>query len=231
MKRLLFGIFAHPDDEAFGPSATLMKLTEDGTELHLICLTDGQNGMNPDKLVDLGKTRLAEWRQAGTEIGAAGLYNLGYVDGTLCNNMYHEIADKISAIVHTAANQHANPVTVDFMSFDVNGITGHLDHIAASYIATYVFYRLKDRPPENITMRQFYYFCLSASQCPNISTSFVFMDKGRPADYIDHVENVSQWVDKKFAIMQLHHSQRADAQAAMKVDHRFHLRDNFCVRS
>ena len=36
MKKIIFGIFAHPDDEAFGPSGTLLLETRSGTELHLI---------------------------------------------------------------------------------------------------------------------------------------------------------------------------------------------------
>ena len=45
MKRVIFGIFAHPDDEAFGPSGTLLMETKAGTELHLITLTLGEAGI------------------------------------------------------------------------------------------------------------------------------------------------------------------------------------------
>ena len=55
MKKLLFGIFAHPDDEAFGPSATLYKAAQAGTDVHLIVVTDGDSGANVDGHKDLAK--------------------------------------------------------------------------------------------------------------------------------------------------------------------------------
>ena len=58
MQKILFGIFAHPDDEAFGPVAALLDEVEKGTELHLITLTGGENGTNPDNLDNLGEVRL-----------------------------------------------------------------------------------------------------------------------------------------------------------------------------
>lgn len=44
MRKILLGIFAHPDDEALGPVGTLLREVRDGAELHLITLTAGQAG-------------------------------------------------------------------------------------------------------------------------------------------------------------------------------------------
>src|SRR5687768_16050514 len=118
MKKLLFGIFAHPDDEAFGPSATLMKWASQGTDVHLLCFTDGQQGMNPDSVPDLGATRATEWQTAGKAMGAASLHRFGYQDGSLNNSLYHKIADKIMAAITKAVTTYSEPVTIDFMSFD-----------------------------------------------------------------------------------------------------------------
>ncbi|HYG83317.1 MAG TPA: PIG-L family deacetylase [Verrucomicrobiae bacterium] len=231
MKQLLFGVFAHPDDEAFGPSATLMKWASQGTDVHLLCLTDGQAGMNPDNVPDLGKTRATEWHTAGKAMGAASLHRFGYQDGSLNNNLYHEIADKINATITQVAAEYNEPLTINFMCFDENGLTGHLDHIAATRIASYVFYRLKAEPLPNVTMDSIYYYCLSKARQPEVSTGYVFMNEGRDTNDVTHIEDVRDWVEKKFEIMRLHHSQRSDAQDAMKLGPAMHEEDYFYVRS
>ena len=42
--RRLLGIFAHPDDESFGPGGTLAKYVREGTEVHVCIATDGATG-------------------------------------------------------------------------------------------------------------------------------------------------------------------------------------------
>ncbi len=60
MNKIIVGIFAHPDDEAFGCSPTLIKEASEGSEIHLITLTAGENGCNPDGHNSLGDIRLEE---------------------------------------------------------------------------------------------------------------------------------------------------------------------------
>ena len=62
MKKFLFAIFAHPDDEAFGPSGTLVLEAQSGAELHLVTLTPGQNGQNPDHHPQLSTDTPESWR-------------------------------------------------------------------------------------------------------------------------------------------------------------------------
>jgi LmbE family N-acetylglucosaminyl deacetylase len=80
-------IGAHPDDIEFGCGATLAKWTEAGAEVHLLVLTDGSKGTwNPDADLDrLISTRTAELRDAAAVLGAAGVTQLGCVDGELVN--------------------------------------------------------------------------------------------------------------------------------------------------
>lgn len=228
MKRLLFGIFAHPDDEAFGPSATLIKEATSGTKVHLICVTNGQNGMNPDKVPDLGAKRLKEWQAAGKLIGASSQHALGFEDGTLCNNMYFDIADQITEIVHRAVAAH-DQCELSFMTFDPNGFTGHLDHIAVSSITTYVFYKLKAIPPANCTIHELVYYCMPRAFAPEPSVDFVYMPPGRPDDFINRRVSVADLFEQKVKIMQAHHSQRKDAEAMLARGSEFHRTDHFCV--
>lgn len=143
MKKSIFAIFAHPDDEAFGPSGTLLSEEKAGNDIHLILLTSGDAGMNPDQHEDLGKVRLSEWQAAAKLIGATSTTFLGYEDGKLCNQAMVEIGEKIiNTIDETIGSQQING-TIELLSNDLNGITGHIDHIIAARAACYAFYRLK----------------------------------------------------------------------------------------
>lgn len=228
MKQLLFGIFAHPDDEAFGPSATLIKNAAAGTEVHLACVTDGQNGMNPDNVPDLGAERIKEWHTAGKLMGASSQHALGFMDGTLCNNMYFDIAKQITKIVRqtVAANGDCE---LSFMTFDPNGFTGHLDHMAVSSITAYVFYKLKANPPANCTIRELAYYCMPRAFAAGPSVDFVYMPPGRPDKYINRQVPVDNFFQQKTKVMQAHHSQRKDADASLARGAEFHHTDHFHV--
>ncbi|HEU4830759.1 MAG TPA: PIG-L family deacetylase, partial [Candidatus Saccharimonadales bacterium] len=108
MKKIIFGIFAHPDDEAFGPAGTLLLETRAGTELHLVTLTAGDAGTNPDNHTDLGKVRLEEWRKAGQLIGASSMHSLKYKDGQLNNLSMIEVGHEIIDLVDKAIDKDPN---------------------------------------------------------------------------------------------------------------------------
>ncbi len=43
-QQTLLGIFAHPDDESFGPGGTLARYAAEGKAVHVIIATDGIAG-------------------------------------------------------------------------------------------------------------------------------------------------------------------------------------------
>jgi len=208
MQKILFGIFAHPDDEAFGPVATLLKEVESGTELHLIVLTAGENGTNPDNLPNLGDVRLQEWHAAGELIGATSMYHLGYEDGTLNNLNHLEIALKLAEIVNNTIADR-DDVEIEFMSLDLNGYTGHIDHIVAGRSACLTFYRLREA---GLPMKRVRLACLSRQEISAANTSFVFMEPGRTPEEIDETVDGSKYTEKIHEIMRCHHTQRNDYQ-------------------
>ncbi len=229
MKKIIFGIFAHPDDEAFGPSATLMKEIATGTEVHLICVTRGENGVNSGTHLDLGEVRMQEWREACRQIGVTENYMLDYQDGTLCNNNYHEIASTIETLIREVCTRN-EAIELCMMTFDSNGLTGHLDHIAISYITTFVFYLLQAKPPTRTVVKELAYFCMSKKQMPQPNHDyFVFMPAGHSDDYITRRVDVSALVDRKFDVLRTHRTQRKDAQQSMNAGRAFHEVDNFRV--
>jgi LmbE family N-acetylglucosaminyl deacetylase len=207
MTKILFGIFAHPDDEAFGPAATLLAETHAGTELHLICLTPGENGTNLDNLPNLGEIRDQEWRAAGKLLGATSMHQLGYEDGTLSNIKHVEITNKIENIVKETISDR-DDVEIEFMSLDLNGFTGHIDHIVAARSSCLAFYRLRE---QGLPMSRVRLFCWSHENISAIDTGFVFMEAGRQDDKIDETVDAREQTEKVKEVMAAHYTQRNDS--------------------
>ncbi|MDQ2973740.1 MAG: PIG-L family deacetylase [bacterium] len=216
MKTVTFGVFAHPDDEAFGPSATLYKLAKSGSDVHLILVTDGDSGYNAG-YDDLAATRLAEWEQSCKLIGVNSKIALHYPDGGLSNNLYHEICKKAEEFIYQVLDKYEEPVELDFITFDFSGITGHLDHIAVSYMTTHIYLKLKDNTPKNFKVGKLKYFCIPESMQPKSDNSWVFMPCGCNEDKIDEVVDYSDIVEIKMNIMRSHESQKADLDRMLKV--------------
>lgn len=213
MKKLIFGIFAHPDDEAFGPSGTLLLETRAGTELHLITLTSGDSGMNPDNHHDLSAVRLKEWRTGGELIGAHAMHYLGYKDSQLCNYTMIEASQRIIELVSEVLASEPASTEVEFMTSDLNGISGHIDHIVAARAACYVFYQLKSRDPRLIRIRL---ACIPAAQLPETSIDWLYMEPGRKPDEIGEVIDARSCRNEIIAIMRAHHTQRDDCETHLK---------------
>jgi N-acetylglucosamine malate deacetylase 2 len=207
MKKIIFGIFAHPDDEAFGPAGTLLLETRSGTELHLVILTPGDAGANPDAVSDLGAIRLDEWHEAGRLLGAASMHALGYKDGTLNNKDMVEISQKLTDVITPILQSAPEDTVVEFMTLDLNGYTGHIDHIVAARAASYVFYTLKQTYPRLERIR---YACLPQKLFPIQNTDWIFMEAGRSPQEVTEIVDARSLRDDIIQIMQTHHSQRAD---------------------
>lgn len=212
MKKIIFGIFAHPDDEAFGPAGTLLMETKNGNEVHLITLTAGENGINPDSHEDLGAVRIKECRKAADLIGATTTHYLGFPDSHLNNTAMIDAANQIGKIVTDTTSVHSEPIEIEFMTLDPNGLTGHIDHIVASRAASLVFYRLKESDARLTRIR---FFCLPRKQCPVIQTDWIYMDAGRTDNEIDEVIDARSLQNEIIAIMRCHATQTADCESAL----------------
>jgi N-acetylglucosamine malate deacetylase 2 len=229
MKKVIFGIFAHPDDEAFGPSGTILTEVGAGSDVHLITITAGEAGENPDHAPDLAQVRLKEWQAAGTLMGVTSMQYLGYPDSHLDNTLMIEIGKKIEALVTEVLRTYPADTEVEFLTFEPAGISGHIDHIVAARAACWVFYRLKPQDPRFSRLRL---FCIPRSLLPNPDTSWIFMDQGFTDDEINEVIDVDGFYDQITAIVKAHHTQRQDA--AMHLERMAHgrpLRNHFIVRS
>lgn len=227
MKKLLFAIFAHPDDEAFGPSGTLVLEARSGAELHMVTLTDGAAGINSESHIELGSVRLAEWHTAAELIGATGTHHLGYDDGCLCNQTMIDAQERILALVRGIVAE-AGDCEIEFMTIDDNGITGHIDHTVASRAATYAYHTLKD---EGAPLTRIRYACASRDMFPAPNTNWIYMPAGRTTEEIDETIDAREVLDTVRDIMRCHHTQRHDAEAHLRAHGDRVAINHFIVRS
>ncbi len=204
MKQIIFGIFAHPDDAAFGPSGTLSMAAREGAEVHLICATCGGAGVNVDGHNDLAEVRELEEKTAAEIMGVTSLELLRYDDGQLCNEKYLEIADRVIAHIRKTITGPSSEVTL--ITFDPNGISGHIDHIVMSQVATYAYLKLANE--FTIKLK---YFCIPIYFAPEPNTDWIYMPEGRMRDEIDEIIDVLPARDQKIAAIKAHKTQSNDA--------------------
>jgi LmbE family N-acetylglucosaminyl deacetylase len=229
MKHVMVGIFAHPDDESFGPSGTLIQMVRDDIDVHLLLLTDGEAGANPTNAPDLGSQRLVEWQHATSLIGARSTAALHFPDGELCHSMHIAIGATLHAEMHRIIETYAEPIELSIMTFDLMGLTGHLDHIAAGYQATHQFYSLKNNTPPDVTIGELWYFCLSQTQAPSQEWTDYYMPIGRSDDHINRTIDTSDVLERKLAVIDAHTSQADDAQTLKQLGNELLTREHYRV--
>ena len=214
MKKIIFGIFAHPDDEAFGPCGTLLQESRSGSDIHLIMLTAGDAGINPIDTSDLAQIRLQEWKEAGELLGAKTMHFLGYKDGQLDNLSMIAIAQQVGEIVATTLRDAPDDISVEFMCFDFTGLSGHIDHIVASRAACLAFYRLKEHDARLARIRL---FCLPASLYPTHATTWLYKEAGQPESAIDEIIDARDLREDIVAVMRTHKTQTQDCEEILRI--------------
>ncbi len=214
MKKIIFGIFAHPDDEAFGPAGTLKKEALDGTEVRLVALTDGDAGSNPDGYDNLGEMRRKELQESSRLLGAKSVKFFGYEDGRLNNSNMIEIGQRLVKYTSSVAADAPDDAKIEFMTLDHNGYTGHIDHIVAARAASWAFFTQKQADDRFSRIR---YACLPQHLYPEDNLDWLYMEAGRMPEEIDEIVDARDLREDIIKIMRAHHSQRRDCNAAIKL--------------
>ena len=207
MKKILFCLFAHPDDESFGVAGTLLTERATGTEIHLVTLTEGESGRTEHAAEELGDTRARELEAACTLMDLNSWTMWDYQDGMLSNTDMLHIAQRFEDYVKEKLKSKSNDTVIEFMSFDTTGLSGHIDHIVASRAICLVFYRLKTTEPR---LKRLRLRCLSAENYPIESTEWLFMEKGRSPEEINETIDARAYLEQIHAVMQAHRSQQRD---------------------
>ncbi|MDY7078698.1 MAG: PIG-L family deacetylase [Chloroflexota bacterium] len=154
MARKLLAVFAHPDDESFGPGGTLAKYAAEGVTVHLVCATMGEAGESdtPDlgECENLACQREQELRCAADILGLKEVHLLGYRDSGMAGSPANQHPRAlVQADPDALAGQVADlmrrwqPQVV--LTFDPFGGYGHPDHIAMHRATVTAFERLSEQ--------------------------------------------------------------------------------------
>ena len=162
--------------------------------------------MNPDNHTNLGEVRLEEWKKAGQLIGATTMHHFGYEDGTLGNIHHVEITERIQALILELTKDRLD-IEIEIMSMDLNGITGHIDHIVAGRSALLAYYRLKEK---GLPLTRIRLACIPNTVLSEPNTEFVLMETGRTEQEINETIDARLVVNEVYDIIRTHHTQRSD---------------------
>jgi LmbE family N-acetylglucosaminyl deacetylase len=143
MQRRLLGVFAHPDDESFGPGGTLAKYAREGVEVHVCILTDGATGsvapgaVSTDPANSLAELRRDELACACRVLGVQ-LHTLGYRDSGMegspdnkhPHSLYQASLDDVSIDLVRVVRRVRPHVVI---THDPTGGYFHPDHIRTNH--------------------------------------------------------------------------------------------------
>ena len=130
--RRVLGIWAHPDDEAYLSAGLMDRVVRAGGHVTVVALSDGEAGFPDDDTRPIGARRMLrrnELRTAMSEIGVTDLRFLGLADGGVDDADPGAVTDALVEIIEDVRPE----VTV---TFGPDGVTGHVDHVACSGLAT-----------------------------------------------------------------------------------------------
>ncbi len=126
-QRSLMGVFAHPDDESFGPGGTLARYAAEGAAVHVIIATDGIAGSVEDPAAlngheSLAQIRATELSNAAVALGVTSIWSLPYRD---------------SGMRGTPANQHPDALIRQPLENLIQELLGHINRLRPQVILTH----------------------------------------------------------------------------------------------
>jgi LmbE family N-acetylglucosaminyl deacetylase len=129
-KKLLF-VVAHPDDESFTAAGTMWQNHKKGGKNYIFCATKGERGKGhftkPVSQKKLKQIRRAEITKAAKFLKVDGLFFGGLPD-TKVKQHSKQLAEKVGTLIKRLKPDY-------IFSFGPDGISGHMDHIAAGQAA------------------------------------------------------------------------------------------------
>ncbi|MEM7532745.1 MAG: PIG-L family deacetylase [Chloroflexota bacterium] len=181
-QKTLLALFAHPDDESFGPGGTLARYAAEGVAVHVIIATDGiagsveedmqahVNGDGGDEQPNLAEIRAEELVNATKALGVTGLWSLGYRDSGMRNTpdnehpkaLVQQPLDRLTSEIGEYI-QRFQPEVV--LTHDPYGGYGHPDHVRLCEATTAAFYmaRYQATDDESYMPQKLYYTSFSRS--------------------------------------------------------------------
>ena len=154
---VLMGIFAHPDDESFGPGGTLARYAHEGANVDVVIATDGIAGSvvadtNFQDHDSLAQVRSAELANAALALGVRSIWSLPYRDSGMRGTVDNEHPDALISqpVEHTVDEILAYILRLQpdvIVTHDPFGGYGHPDHIRICETTTAAFHLARARRP------------------------------------------------------------------------------------
>ena len=149
----LAAVFAHPDDDAYTLSGSILR-REGNLDVTIVLLTSGGNGpiwepvATRATLADVREREEASWA-ASVGVPHARIEFLRYTDWHLPDAPFEEAVERVRAILEDVA-----PHVV--VTFAPEGMTRHHDHIRVGEIATEAFTRARTSARADAFQRLYY---------------------------------------------------------------------------
>ncbi len=173
-------VFAHPDDESFGPAGALAKYVQLGAELAGIWFTRGEAGETyldpPPTPAELAVLRTNDLQEAARIIGYGAVEVLDYPDSGLSGVPEEEL----EGMVRQAIARHRPEM---ILTFGPGGISGHPDHITLSRVTTQAFHRANE---DEFGVRALFYEAVPSDREMEFDLSA--LPDGNPNTFIDASE-------------------------------------------
>ncbi len=191
-KLSILGVFAHPDDETFGPGATLAKYAHLGHEVSTITATRGQAGQTANFKISntVGQQREVELRKAGQILGVTNTFVLDFFDGTLNEHQLPVLKKMIEEKINLV-----KPSII--ILFELSGISYHLDHIAVTKAVLQLYDEGRIKP------EKIYFFGL-----PEKVRTAMGLDGGMTGELVG--VDVTKYLPIKIKAMKAHLTQKKD---------------------
>lgn len=214
-RKTIVVVFAHPDDEAFGPSGTIALFAKDH-DVYLLCATRGEAGQDFGNHKNLAKAREEELRKSAKILGVKSVHFLGFVDGTLSNSLYHKLAAKIQKYLKLY-----KPETV--ITFEPRGISGHIDHITVSLATSFACQKVS-------FVKTILQSCLPEKIRKSFGNDyFIYFPPGYKESEIGKVVDITSVWKTKVKAMMAHQSQIEDAKRILENRKNFPKKEYFLV--
>jgi len=216
MKKRVLALFAHPDDEAFGPGGTLALWALAGLEIKLVCVTRGEAGNNHTQEAT-GRVRERELLKSADILGINEVEFLEFQDGEIGNNRMLELIEKFGKEIKRFKPER-------LITFGLNGVSGHIDHVAVAGAATKAF-------DKTGVAKSLYYYQESKNISCQMANYFIHFPEGIERDQADEVVDVSSVWEQKLRAMRAHQSQSEDVEAILKMNKNEPREELFLIRS
>ncbi|RJQ37218.1 PIG-L family deacetylase [Candidatus Parcubacteria bacterium] len=218
-KNTILCVFAHPDDETFGPGGTIALLARHH-DVWIASATRGNAGKDSraQKTGSLAAARPRELRAAAKILGARGVVFFDFRDGELSNATYHALARRIEGLV-----RRLKPHTL--LTYEPLGVSGHLDHIAVALAARFVY----ERQPR---IKRLLAYCVSTPRANAMRKGyFIWVPPGYERGTMGLTVPTAGMGDVKLKAMLAHRSQRHDIERILTRARQFPEEESFLVQT